>query len=176
MVEDLAANNAMLCTAIATADARLGSQVNGAIWLFCTARHRAHRQRGSRPMGRGEHALAARRRVQGRSVALSHRSRRQEHGGRSAASPSTSSAATKPRAASRPAESGPDGTPIFCCRCSRLSVNPDSVPQLLMTAGLRLRLPARTLKAADSDRKLDRHIRPNLLFLKRERWSDHGGL
>src|SRR6202453_5218818 len=46
----------------------------------------------------------------------------------SAASPSISSAATKPTAASRPAESEPDGTPIFSCRCSRLSVNPDSVP------------------------------------------------
>lgn len=37
---------------------------------------------GARPLGRGEHALAARRRLQGRSVALSRRTRRQEHGNR----------------------------------------------------------------------------------------------
>src|SRR5439155_16440815 len=44
--------------------------------------HRTHRERVSRPLGCGEHALVARCRVQGRSVALPHWARRKEHGGR----------------------------------------------------------------------------------------------
>src|SRR5208337_4654938 len=46
------------------------------------ARHRAPRRRRARPLGGGEHALAARRRVQGRPLTLSRRPRRQEHGRR----------------------------------------------------------------------------------------------
>ena len=44
------------------------------------ARHRASRRWLARPLGRRKHALAARRRVQARSVALPRRPRPQEHG------------------------------------------------------------------------------------------------
>jgi hypothetical protein len=45
-------------------------------------RYRAHQQRHSRPLRRRKNALAARRRIQGRSIALPRRPRRQEHGRR----------------------------------------------------------------------------------------------
>ena len=52
------------------------------LYLVRAARHRTHRQGCARPLGRREHALAARCRVQGRSVALPDRPRSQEHGHR----------------------------------------------------------------------------------------------
>src|SRR5882724_728167 len=48
--------------------------------LVRPARYQTHRQRRARPLGRREHALAARCRIQGRSVTLSDRPRSQEHG------------------------------------------------------------------------------------------------
>ena len=52
------------------------------LYLFGTARYRTYRQGGSRPLGRRKHALAARCRVQRRSVPIPNRSRRQKHGRR----------------------------------------------------------------------------------------------
>ena len=48
--------------------------------LVGALRHRTPRRRGARPLGGGEHALAARRRVQGRPEPLPRRPRRQKHG------------------------------------------------------------------------------------------------
>jgi hypothetical protein len=53
-----------------------------ALHLLRAARHRTARRRLARPLGRREHALGARRRVQGRPVSLPRRPRRQEHGRR----------------------------------------------------------------------------------------------
>src|SRR5271157_5493525 len=55
---------------------------DAALYFVGAARHRAPRRRRARPLGGGEHALAARRRVQGRPLTLSRRPRRQEHGRR----------------------------------------------------------------------------------------------
>src|SRR5271166_934163 len=48
--------------------------------LVGALQHRTPRRRGSRPLGGGEHARAARRRVQGRPQPLPRRPRRQKHG------------------------------------------------------------------------------------------------
>src|SRR6202034_4351428 len=53
-----------------------------ALHLLCPARYRTARRRLARPLGSRKHALGARRRVQGRPVALPRRPRRQEHGRR----------------------------------------------------------------------------------------------
>src|ERR1700737_1494490 len=49
------------------------------LYLVRAARYRTHRQGRARSLGHREHALAARCRIQGRSVALSDRPRSQEH-------------------------------------------------------------------------------------------------
>jgi predicted transposase YbfD/YdcC len=51
-------------------------------FISSAPRHRPHGRRHARPLGGRKHALAARRRVQGRPVALPHWPRRQKHGGR----------------------------------------------------------------------------------------------
>ena len=61
--------------------ARRPLQLRDALFhLLGALRHRTPGRRGARPLGRGEHALAARRRVQGRSEPPPRRPPRQKHG------------------------------------------------------------------------------------------------
>ena len=84
------------------------------------ARHRTARRRIARPLGRREHALGARRGVQGRPVALPRPPRRRGTSWpSSAASRSASCAPTNPKGASKPAGNQRAGTPSSSSKSCR---------------------------------------------------------